>query len=79
MKTVLTENDRIEIYYALDSKRHAILKGDYNDDSKVQRPDAMAQRWAEDLKMIMKKIGPDGGGVESEFMAANHTQGRGSA
>jgi len=52
----LTEQDASEIFYALDSKRLAIIDGFYGD----KDSDVSPQAWAEHLDEIMSKIGSDG-------------------
>ena len=65
MKTQLTEEDAMEIYYALDSKATAVLKGEYGPHDSIEHD----CRWAAHLREIMCKIGPDGAalvGIELE-------------
>jgi hypothetical protein len=52
----LTAEDWSEIYYALDTKAHAIDEGRYTPEG---RPGENAE-WASHLRSIMERIGPDG-------------------
>lgn len=52
---LLSKEDWIEIYYALDTKKSQIEKGEFSMDD---RADSVA--WAQHLRSIMQTIGPDG-------------------
>ena len=52
----LTAEDWSEIYYALEVKAQRIEEGKYPLENKA----GDNQRWAEHLRKIMQKIGPDG-------------------
>lgn len=55
MKTPkLSAKDWVEIYYALDTKRRRVSKGDYGTNREVQH------NWIAHLDSIIKKIGPHG-------------------
>ena len=53
-KPQLTDEDWVEIYYALDTKLVKVHQGDYGD-----TPDEIL-RWSTHLQAILEKIGPDG-------------------
>lgn len=50
----LTQEDWVEIYYALESKMEEIRAGEYGDTTESKRA------WVKHLKSIMEKVGPDG-------------------
>jgi hypothetical protein len=68
MREKLDQEDCIEIFYALDTKRNQIIRGDFNaEDSELDGPDTAAKEWATHLESIMKKIGVDGEQLARHF------------
>jgi hypothetical protein len=53
---VLTVDEWIEIYYALDTKVYDIRDGKYDEEDDPEFPN----QWAGQLERIMRTIGPDG-------------------
>lgn len=62
----LSALDWQEIFYALETKAHAIKKGHYNMPDDRPQEYAFRRKWSRHLRRIMRKIGPDGRRMHSQ-------------